>query len=191
VPLDALDNPLVLPLLGLLIEQPAHAYVLATRLAERYPHLEVRRSSVTTLVGSVAAAGLISPQRPRRVARRPPRVAYALTPAGYEHVRARITADIVGARAGSMRFTLALSYIGVLPRPAASAVLGERLAVLRSELQSTSTQPSLPEFQMLEVAYWQAMVRAEVAWVEALQQRLAAGAIAWPNHRQTPHRGTS
>jgi DNA-binding PadR family transcriptional regulator len=190
VPLDALDNPLVLPLLGLLIEQPAHAYALAQRLAERYPQLEVRRSSVTTLVGSLAAAGLISAQRPRRVGRRPARVAFALTEAGYGHVRARVAADIVAARAGSMRFTLALSYIGVLTRSAAAGVLRQRLAVLRPEFQSLSTQPVLPEFQMLEVAYWQAMVRAEIGWVEELQKRLVADVIDWPRHRPHAKGGT-
>ena len=128
MPLDALNNPLVLPLLGLLIEQPTHAYALTQRLAERYPHLEARRSSVTTLVGSLASAGLLSPQRPRRVGRRPPRVSYSLTEAGYAHVRTRITADLVSARPGSSRFTLALSYLGVLPRGAAADVLGRRLA---------------------------------------------------------------
>ena len=188
MPLDALNNPLVLPLLGLLIEQPTHGYALTQRLTERYPHLEVRRSSVTTLVGSLAAAGLISSLRPRRVARRPPRVAYTLTEAGYDHVRARITADIIAGRPGSLRFTLALSYLGVLPRDAAADVLRQRLAVLRPEIESAATLP-LPEFQMLEVAYWQAIVRAEGAWVEALEKRLVAGSIDWPKHQQRLERG--
>jgi hypothetical protein len=39
MPLDALANPLVVPLLGLLLERPAHAYELTQRLAVRYPHL--------------------------------------------------------------------------------------------------------------------------------------------------------
>jgi len=104
-------------------------------------------------------------------------------------VRARITADIVAARPGSLRFTLALSYIGVLPRAAAADVLGRRLAVIRPEIESTGLLP-LPEFQMLEVAYWHAVVRAEVAWVEELQRRLVAGAIDWPEPRQRVKRGT-
>src|SRR5690606_40404088 len=41
VPLVSLSNPVVLPLLGLLVEQPAHPYELTRRLAHRYPTLEV------------------------------------------------------------------------------------------------------------------------------------------------------
>ena len=58
MPLDALANRLVLPLLGLLVERPAHPYELTARLNERYRFLTVQRSSVTTLVKSLAAAGL-------------------------------------------------------------------------------------------------------------------------------------
>lgn len=188
MPLDALDNPLVLPLLGLLIEQPTHGYALTQRLTERYPRLEVHRSSVTTLMPRLVAAGLIASRRPRRVARRPPRVDYSLTEAGYEHVRARITADIVAGRPGSMRFTLALSYIGVLPRAAAADVLRQRLALIRPELDSPPTDP-IPEFQMLEVAYWHAILSAEVAWVETLKRRLLDGSIDWPSHTPTRKRG--
>jgi hypothetical protein len=108
-----------------------------------------------------------------------------LTDAGYAHVRARITADIVAARPGSLRFTLALSYIGVLPRHAAANVLRQRLAVLRPETR-TDAGASLPEFQMLEVAYWGAIVSAEIAWVERLQERLVANTIDWPRHRTRP-----
>ena len=49
VPLDATRNSLVLPILGLLVEQPAHAYDVAARLEARYPQLKTRRSSVVTL----------------------------------------------------------------------------------------------------------------------------------------------
>jgi hypothetical protein len=43
----------VLPLLGLLVERPAHPYELATRLNDRYRFLSTQRSSVTTLAKSL------------------------------------------------------------------------------------------------------------------------------------------
>jgi DNA-binding PadR family transcriptional regulator len=180
VPRDALDNPLVLPLLGLLIEQPGHPYDLSTRLADRYRHLDVRRSSVTTLAKSMAAAGLVQAQRRRRVAGRPTRTPYELTDAGYEHVRTRVARDIVSARAGSKAFMLAISYVGVLPPGAATKALRRRLTALRLELTTVSAAHSLPEYQMLEVSYWRQLLQSEIDWVETLRGRLVAGEIDWP-----------
>jgi hypothetical protein len=40
IPLDATRNSLVLPTLGLPVEQPAHAYEVTARLASRYPQPE-------------------------------------------------------------------------------------------------------------------------------------------------------
>jgi DNA-binding PadR family transcriptional regulator len=184
MPLDALSNPLVLPLLGLLVEQPSHAYELTLRLAQRYAHVPVRRSSVTTLARRLSASGLIRPQRRRRVDRRPARVAYELTQAGYDLVRERVAADVMAAPAGSTRFVTAVAYLGMLPRQAAARVLRARLEARRSENAVLAAAPSLPEFQMLEVSYWRAVVHAEVTWLDGLARRLESGSIDWPHHRR-------
>lgn len=188
MPRDALDNPLVLPLLGLLIEQPAHPYDLTRRLTDRYRHLDVRRSSVTTLARSLAALTLVKPQRRRRVAGRPARTAYELTDAGYALVRTRVSDGIVSARAGSKTFILAISYLGLLPVRNAIDLLRRRLVMLRAELKRASAGHSLPEYQMLEAAYWRKLLQAEIAWVQALVDRLIAGEIEWPSH-ETPREG--
>jgi len=188
VPLDALDNPLVLPLLGLLIEQPGHPYDLSTRLADRYPHLDIRRSSITTLAKSLAAAGLVQAQRRRRSAGRPTRTPYELTEAGYDHVRTKVSRDVVSARPGSKAFILAISYIAILPAGAATDALRRRLTALRSELRTASAGHSLPEYQMLEVSYWRQLLQSDIEWVERLGERLGAGEIYWPG---PPRRGES
>jgi len=180
VPRNALDNHLVLPLLGLLIEQPAHPYELTQRLAVRYPSLEARRSSVTTLVGSLAAAGLVTAQRRKRVARRPARTTYELTEAGYDLVRQRVTQDLVSARPATPALVLALSYIAILPVRTATATLRKRLSVLEGDLRSASAAHALPEYQMLEMDYWRDMLRADIAWIRTLIDRLDGGAIEWP-----------
>jgi DNA-binding PadR family transcriptional regulator len=187
VPLDALANRLVLPLLGLLVERPAHPYELTARLNERYRFLTVQRSSVTTLVKSLAAAGLIRAQRSQRVGKWPARRAYELTDAGVREFRARVAAQVEKAPAASSRFTLALAYIGILSRANATAVLRRRLAALRLERAAI---PSLPrgrtEVHMIEVAYWKIVLETEIAWLGALVRRIAARDIAWPSE---PNRG--
>ena len=181
VPLDALANRLVLPLLGLLVERPAHPYELTARLVERYRFLTVQRSSVTTLVKSLAAAGLIRAQHPRRVAKRPARRAYQLTDAGVHEFRARVTAQVEQAPAASSRFTLALAYIGILSRANATAVLRRRLAALRRERAAI---PALPrgrtEVHMIEVAYWKTVLDSEIRWLDTFVRRIATRDTAWP-----------
>ena len=95
MPLDATRNSLVLPIIGLLVEQPAHAYELTARLAARYPHLKIRRSSVVTLLKSLADGGLLAPGTPESVANRPARTAYRPTDAGIEFRSSLPSAKIV------------------------------------------------------------------------------------------------
>lgn len=79
VPLNASRNSLVLPILGLLVEQPAHGYDITTRLRKRYGHLSVTRSTVTSLLKAVEKAGMVSARLPERIGNRPPRTVYELT----------------------------------------------------------------------------------------------------------------
>jgi DNA-binding PadR family transcriptional regulator len=181
VPLDALANRLVLPLLGLLVERPAHPYELTARLNERYRFLTVQRSSVTTLVKSLAAARLIRAQHLQRVGNRPARRAYEMTDAGLHEFRARVTVQLEQAPAASSRFTLALAYIGILSRATATAVLRRRLAGLRRERAAI---PPLPrgrtEVHMIEVAYWKTVLETEIGWLDTLVGRIATRDLAWP-----------
>lgn len=181
MPLDALANRLVLPLLGMLVERPAHPYELTTRLNDRYRVLTVQRSSVTTLVKSLAAAGLIRAQRAKRVARRPARRAYELTDAGLQEFRARVTAQLEQAPAASFRFTLALAYIGILSRANATVVLNRRLAALRQERAAVPPLPrGMPEVHMIEAGYWKAVLETEITWLGTLVRRMDTRDIDWP-----------
>jgi len=181
VPRDALANRLVLPLLGLLVERPAHPYELAARLNERYQFLTVQRSSVTTLVKSLAEAGLIRARRQQRVGKRPARRAYELTAAGLDEFRVRVTTQVEQAPAASSRFTLALAYIGILSRTDATAVLRRRLAALRRERAAIPPLPrGTPEVHMIEVAYWKTVLDAEIRWLHTFVRRIATRDIAWP-----------
>jgi DNA-binding PadR family transcriptional regulator len=181
VPLDALANRLVLPLLGLLVERPAHPYELATRLNDRYRFLSTQRSSVTTLAKSLAEAGLIRPQRSKRVDNRPARKAYELTVAGLKEFRARVTTYIEETPAASARFTLGLAYIGILSRTKAVAALRRRVASRREELDAIpGFQPDGIELHMIETAYWKAVLEAEIQWLSTFIDRITSRDIAWP-----------
>ncbi|MEU4236473.1 helix-turn-helix transcriptional regulator [Actinoplanes sp. NPDC026619] len=181
MPLDATRNGLVLPMLGLLVEEPAHAYDVAVRLAGRYPQLTVTRSSVTTLLKSLAGAGLVRAREPERTGRRPARTVYELTPAGLELFWGRVGEGLKEGTPASVAFLTALAYLGVLPRATAASVLGERLARLRRELDALPPDPpALAEIQMIEVAYWRTILSNEIAWLSAVATRVESGDLAWP-----------
>lgn len=185
MPLDALANPLVLPLLGLLVESPAHPYELTARLNERYPSLPTQRSSVTTLVQSLAAAGLVRAQRAVRVGKRPRRKVYELTEEGVAEFRTRVAAQLEEAPAASTRFTLALAYVGILTPRQAAAVLGRRLTRCRGERDTVPPLPDgMPELHMIEGDYWKAILATECDWLEAFIHRIKTRDIAW--HHDSP-----
>jgi DNA-binding PadR family transcriptional regulator len=173
VPLDATRNPLVLPILGLLVEQPAHAYELADRLGARYPHLKVRRSSVVTLLKSLASGGLVRPGVPKSVANRPARTTYRLTKAGIALFRARVREGLTHAAAASVDFVTAVAYLGILPADQAIGLLRSRAERLRRE--TPAIPPGLPEIQMIEVHYWLRVLDTEIAWLTEIAGRLASG----------------
>ncbi|BBH66390.1 hypothetical protein ACTI_30750 [Actinoplanes sp. OR16] len=172
MPLDASRNSLVLPILGLLADRPAHAYDLAGRLRERCGHLPVTRSTVATLLKSMARAGLVSAREPGRVGNRPPRTVYETTEAGVAGFHRKVEDGLRDSPAASMDFVLAVGYAGVLPAEDAATILEQRAARL-------ATTAEVPGRGPLEAGYWQGLVSAEIAWISALAGRIRAGEDVW------------
>jgi DNA-binding PadR family transcriptional regulator len=173
MPLDATRNSLVLPILGLLVEQPAHAYDVAARLETRYPHLKTRRSSVVTLLKSLTDGGLLLPGTPESVANRPARTTYQPTDAGIALFRSRVREGLTETAPASADFLTAVAYLGILPAAEAIAVLQARAERLRRE--TPVVPPGLPEIQMIEVHYWLRVLATEITWLTETADRLAGG----------------
>ncbi|MEU8180821.1 PadR family transcriptional regulator [Micromonospora sp. NPDC049047] len=185
MPLNASRNSLVLPILGLLVEQPAHGYDITTRLRERYGHLSVTRSTVTSLLKALEKAGMVSSRLPERVGNRPPRTAYELTAAGLADFRHKVETGVRDTQAASVDFVMAVAYVGVLPIDQATCILDGRVGRLEQELAALSgvLDGDVLEVHMLEVAYWRTIVAAEATWIRSLVRRIRAGEIGWPAQR--------
>ncbi|WFE66485.1 PadR family transcriptional regulator [Micromonospora sp. WMMD714] len=190
MPSDATRNSLVLPMLGLLVEEPAHGYDITTRLRQRYGHLSVTRSTVTSLLKTLEKAGLIYSRHPERVGNRPPRTAYELTAAGLADFRHRVEAGVRDTVAASVEFVMAVAYVGILPIDRAASVLDGRADRLDRELAALSALPDgdVLEVHMLEVAYWRTIVAAEVAWIRNMVRRIRSHEISWPTGQADQHR---
>ncbi|MFI0794877.1 PadR family transcriptional regulator [Micromonospora rubida] len=181
MPLDASRNSLVLPLLGLLVEQPSHAYELTTRLRDRYGHLSVTRSTLTSLLKALERAGLVAARVPERVGSRPPRTAYEVTEAGLTDFSRRVVEGLSDAQVASPDFVMAVAYLGILPADDAASILDDRAARLGQRLTALRQEPAgVPEAYMLEVAYWRNVVAAEAGWIRILAARIRSRDIDWP-----------
>lgn len=180
MPLRATDNPLVLPLLGLLVEQPRHQYALLAALRERYRHLRVRTGSVYTLVGSLREAGWIEP-----VPGGTQPVAFRLTAHGTAEFRRRVVADIDDADpANTGRFVTALAYVGILGRPEAITAITARIAALRQraeELDGAVAAAGLAPIFMVEATFLASQTRHDIAWLEDFIGRIGDPAYDWPS----------
>ncbi|MFI9814975.1 PadR family transcriptional regulator [Saccharothrix variisporea] len=181
MPLDASRNPLVLPLLGLLVEQPAHAYDLTARLRDRYgPALSPTRSTVTSLLKALERNGLVAAERSERVGKRPLRTVYEVTGAGVEDMKGKVVGGLRNARVASPDFALAVAYVGILPVEEALSIVDARVERLDEQLGELDPRPEgVAEVHMLEVAYWRTIVTAELGWLTTLAQRMRSGDLDW------------
>ncbi|MBB4685689.1 PadR family transcriptional regulator [Amycolatopsis jiangsuensis] len=175
MPQNALDNPLVLPMLGLLVESPRHQYALLRELRTRYAFLPVKTATVYTLVQTLARQGLVA------VAEEDERPEVSLTEAGFADFRERVERQLsesdpnVGAR-----FVIALAYVGVLPRERAVRLLRDRADALRADrraLAETIGKAGLAELQMVEAHFLESRLRHDAGWLTRLATRLEAGEL--------------
>jgi DNA-binding PadR family transcriptional regulator len=185
MPSDALANPVVLPALGALLEQPMHPYQLATTLADR--GVPVNRGTVYDTLEAMARAGLVEPRPAEQAGTRPKRTPYALTEDGRDELVRRLEKMIRTPRREFTEFLGAVSHIGVLGPARAAEALAERagrLADLMEEdhrrLDETLADGSVPRLFVIEAEYALTMMQAERDWVLALADEIADGQLAWP-----------
>ncbi|MFF5260375.1 PadR family transcriptional regulator [Actinomadura viridis] len=187
MPLTAVDNPLTLRLLGLLVERPMHPYALANALNERHPYLHAKSGSVYTLVRSVEAAGWVAPTGVEQMGNRPARTVYALTDRGWDIFKERVRRQIREAKVTTSAFVDALAYLGALDRAEAPHVLRGRLESLEERIaeMERAGDPGLPEITMIEVDFVLHQMRAEAEWIRALIARIERDELAWPAEGRT------
>jgi len=178
VPTNALDNPLVLPMLGLLVETPRPQYALLRELRSRYPFLNAKTSTVYTLVGTLARHGLLEPAgdgEPQPV---------RLTDAGLADFRDRIERQLADADPNlDSRFLIALAYLGALPPERAVTLLRDRAGRVREqhrELAETLRRTDMPEMHMLEAHFLASRLRHDADWLARTADRMTTGELVSP-----------
>ncbi len=177
MPTNALANPLVLPILGLLVEQPRHAYAVFAELRDRYEYLHVRNATVYTLLDTLTNSGWIEGTA------RDDRPVLATTAAGRTALADKVAGQIAHSDlTGGPAFMTALAYLGILSREEASRVLRDRLHTIRARaeaLQRIVDTAGASELHMIEAHYLLERFAHDANWLERTAQRVADGDISW------------
>ncbi|GIG68984.1 PadR family transcriptional regulator [Phytomonospora endophytica] len=189
MPKRTTDNPLVLPLMGLLMERPMHPYEMAAVLRERGKDAAVRinRGSLYDVVRAIETAGWITALATVREGGRPARTVYELTPEGRAEFTARLGDQIRRPRREYPAFLTAVAYLGALgPQGALAALreredrLGELLDAERAALDEALTAAAVPRLHVIEAEYALHQLDGERAWVRAIADEIRAGTLTWP-----------
>jgi DNA-binding PadR family transcriptional regulator len=181
MPTNALANPLVLPILGLVAERPRHAYALFRELRSRYAYIGARNSTVYTLLNTLAGAGWL-----RSGPKDSDRQVFQLTAAGRQALAERVGHELRdGALGDRTAFMAALAYLGILaPTEAAAALQGRVDRIHREEERlevALDQAESVPELHMIETHYYRDQLDHERSWLDATIRRIRSGSLAWPS----------
>ncbi|MFC9552216.1 helix-turn-helix transcriptional regulator [Rhodococcus sp. NPDC056960] len=193
MPARVLDNPLVLPVLGLLLEAPMHPYQVEVTLRDRSEEGQwpLNRGSLNNVVGALAAAGWIEEHERAQRDGRPARTVYALTDTGRAELVTRLDAQIRSAAHEFSPFFAAISYLGALGRDGAVAALTERAERLTARIESDQARltraldEGVPRLFVVEVDYALHAARSELAWITSTISDIHAGHLTWPAARTT------
>ena len=178
MPKSALDNPLILPILGLLAEQPRHPYAVFAELRRRYPYLQVRNATVYTLLETLKAL------RWAETWQDGDHEALRATAAGAAALAERVESEIrSGDLTGGPSYTAALAYLSIMSPGRAALALHARATAIAEEarqLRAALDAAGAPEVHMIEVHYLLSRLNHDSKWLTATIRRIETGALSWP-----------
>ncbi|MEN2738550.1 PadR family transcriptional regulator [Microbacterium sp. X-17] len=179
-------TPLGVGVLALLHEGDMHPYemmrVMRARRDDR--RFRVTNGTVYHTVARLERAGLIAEVGVDREGNRPERTTYTLTPAGSETVLDWVRRELPRADRPA-EFRVALAEAHNLPRDEVAALLSARRVLLQAELLRLRDDLSgaglrrVPEQFLVEALRHDALLTADLEWLDAFIDGLATGAVAW------------
>lgn len=185
---EATLTPLGVTVLALLREGDMHPYEMLRLLRFRRDDrmVKVTNGTLYHTVSRLKEQGLLDEVGVDREGNRPERTTYTLTEAG-DHVVGEWVRRELGRTDHPLRFRVALAEAHNLEREEAIALLTARLDLMRSELGdldeglAAARGRGVPEQYILETGRQQALLRADLAWLEEMLPRMSAPGFAWGN----------
>jgi DNA-binding PadR family transcriptional regulator len=188
MPRRALDNPIVLAVLGLLLERSSHPHQMLAELRNRSDsHAAlITRGTLYNTVAALAEAGWVASQGRQRAGNRPERTVYALTQAGHDELVRRLDSHIRNPEREFSQFLGAVSYLGALGQSGAVEALTERTRRLRQRTSADEERlahalaAGVPRLHVIEAEYALCLARAEMAWIASVIDDIRTGSLTWP-----------
>ncbi|BDM74418.1 PadR family transcriptional regulator (plasmid) [Streptomyces nigrescens] len=194
MPRRALDNPTVLAVLGLLLEQSSHPHQMLSELRKRSDNhaAVITRGTLYNIVAALAEAGWITSQGQQRSGNRPERTVYALTQAGRDELVRRLDSHIRNPQREFSQFLGAVAYLGALGPAGAEEALVERNRRLQERTADDERRladalaADVPRLYVIEAEYALRLARAEMAWIDSVIDDIRTGCLTWPAAAATP-----
>jgi DNA-binding PadR family transcriptional regulator len=179
---------MALIVLALLHTMPMHGYQVQLKLKQwgkdRVVNLR-QRSSLYRTLDRLLAAGLVTVHATEREEQRPERTVYAITPEGEATLQAWQEEMLAVPAREYPELPAALSVLGVVPEATALDALRRRTRLLRIELaqieagMTEAERLGIPRLFMVEEEYLLAVMRAELAYIDALADDIDAKVLHW------------
>jgi len=179
-------TPLGVAVLALLSEGDMHPYEMIRLMHLRRDDrlVTITNGTVYHTVARLQRAGLIAEVGVDRDGNRPERTTYAQTDAGAAAVLEWVRRELPRVDRPA-EFRVALAEVHGLDREEAIALLGDRRAALEDALDSLTAgrrhalDKGVPEQYLLEISREEALLRAELAWMDTTLPRIADPDFAW------------
>jgi DNA-binding PadR family transcriptional regulator len=179
------NNPLALAVLGCLIERSMHPYEISTTLRSRGKEKSIKLNygSLYSVVDALQKHGLIEPKETLREGKRPERTVYAITSAGRAEFEDWLAELIAVPSPDPSQLEAALSLLPGLPPDEAARLLEDRARALQIEERGLAAglevarEMGLPELFVIETVFRQAMMAAELAFVQRLAGDIRSGSL--------------
>jgi DNA-binding PadR family transcriptional regulator len=177
-------NPLALAALVTLFDQPRHPYEIAQTMRQRGHDQSMRLNfgALYSVVSALEREGFIEAVEVERDGKRPERTVYRITDDGVAEARDWLTTLISTPAKQYHDFEAALTLLGAMRPDDVLALLEQRARHLHMEVaRSVATRAAVAEqfglirLFMIEAEYAEALVRAELAFVEQFASELRDG----------------
>jgi len=181
------EKPLDLLVLSMLVERPMHPYEMAQLAVKRHFDrlVHIRTTSIYNVVARLLGKGFLAVHDVEREGNRPERTVYELTDAGRQAHRDTLESLLAEQPTEYPQLYLALAQAHEVPRDEAARLLRRRREAMAAELAAVvelvdrTTEQGVPEIFRLDGGMRLATLRAQLAWLDDLLDRIDNNQIAW------------
>lgn len=181
-------SPVALAILCFLIEEPMHPYRMQQLIKEREKDevINVRhRASIYQTIERLHRDKAIAIQGKKKNEGRPDLVVYEITDLGHEAAYTWIREMISTPAQEFLEFPAAVSFLALLTPKDVALLFKQRVNALENTLARLKDQFQkgvtlrLPRLFLLESEYQQAVLEAEIGWIQSVIVDIEARSLTW------------